>query len=146
MNDFSWVDGVTLFIASVGAVLGVINTWHALRKSRVRMSVKARNAYTVGHVDPRIQFAIEVTNLSEFPITVSEVGFQYHGTNERRSIINPILADDGKFPRRLESRQSVSFYMTRPTREDGGRMLKGAFASTACGKRVDVPIPHDWLD
>lgn len=70
----STVQAITFAIALLGAVLGLINTWHSLDKSRVKLKVVPAHAIPVGGADPWLQFCIEVTNLSTFPVTVHEVG------------------------------------------------------------------------
>jgi hypothetical protein len=57
------VQALTLTVASVGAVLGIINTWHGLDKSRVKLKVSPAQAIPVGDIDSKLRFCIEVTNL-----------------------------------------------------------------------------------
>lgn len=121
---------ITLALAAVGAVLGVINTWHALNNSRVKLVVRPMHAVPVGGLNSNIAFCIEVTNLSNFPVTVSEVGVFYHGTKARGAITNPILADGGAWPRRLEPRSSVTVYSQNPA--VGAHPIKCAYATTEC--------------
>ena len=76
---------------------------------------------------------IEVTNLSAFPVTVREVGFTINGglRKKTRAVISlPIVRDGGSWPRRLESRASVSLYF------DWGGLKhnnKRAYILTDCG-------------
>jgi len=68
-------DYVTLAVASVGAVLGIINTWHGLSERRVRLKVVPKTSYPVddrGNFGPEMG-CIEVTNLSAFPVTVRDM-------------------------------------------------------------------------
>jgi hypothetical protein len=125
------VQALTLTVASVGAVLGIINTWHGLDKSRIKLKVSPAHAIPVGDVDPKLRFCIEVTNLSAFAVTISDVGVFYRGTDHRGSY-DPVLIDGGAWPRRLEPRSSVTVYGQRP---DGvqGRKIKCAYARTQCG-------------
>jgi hypothetical protein len=80
------VEGVTLSIAVLGAVLGVINTWRAIDSSRVKLKVLPRHAIPVGGAPSHIGFCIAVTNLSAFPVTVNEVGVLYRGNRQARSL------------------------------------------------------------
>ena len=126
------VQGVTLSIAVLGAALGVINTWQALDKSRVKLRVRPKHVIPVGAADPRLTFCIEVTNLSSFAVTIEETGVFYRGTDKRGAYTRPILLDGDDWPRRLEARSSVTVYGQPPTSE-GGHPLKCAYARTACG-------------
>ena len=110
----SIVEGITLAIAVLGAVLGLINTWDALDKSRVKLRVRPMQAIPVGATDPRLTFCIEVTNLSAFAVTVHDVGVFYKGTENRGACVQPVLLDGKGWPRRLEPRSSVTVYSQPP--------------------------------
>lgn len=128
----SLVQGVTLAIAVLGAVLGVINTWHALDRTRVKLRVRPKHAIPVGSFDPRLTFCIEITNLSSFAVTIEETGVLYRGSKSRGAYTSPVLIDGGPWPRRLESRSSVTVYGQSP-KPPVGQSLKCAYARTACG-------------
>jgi hypothetical protein len=130
--NFNLVQAVTLSVAVLGAVLGIINTWQGLDKNRVKLKVIPKGAIPVGGADPRLTFCIEVTNLSTFPVTVSDVGVFYHGTDKRGSIVTPFLADGGSWPRRLEPRSSITVYSQRPT-STAEHKIRCAYARTDCG-------------
>jgi hypothetical protein len=123
---------ITLSLAVLGAVLGVINTWHGLDKSRPKLRVRPAHAIPVGAAPKSLTFCIEVTNLSAFPLTVCDVGVLYRGTAERGAVVSPVLIDGGSWPRRLESRASVTVYFQRPESHPAGR-IKCAYAKTECG-------------
>jgi len=53
---------------------------------------------------------IEVTNLSAFPIFVSEIGFELVGSKDRLTITAPLTADRQPFARKFESRASITGY------------------------------------
>lgn len=98
------VGGVTLGIALVGAVLGILNTWRNLDRDRPKLRVRPFHVIPVGgygemHSD--INFGIEVVNLSSFPLTVSEVGFRHKGLTSRSAAIQPLTLDGKPMPRRL---------------------------------------------
>ena len=128
-------EGITLGIAILGAVLGLLNTWQNFDKVRVKLVVRPKTAIPIGAADPRLRFCIEVTNLSSFAVTVSEVGVLYHGTSNRGAIIRPVLADGGEWPRRLEARSSVTAYAENPAQGSSHR-IRCAYASTECGVTV----------
>ncbi len=124
---------VTFAIALLGAVLGVINTWVGLSKERVKLVVTPKHAIPVGGAPDHLEFCIEVVNLSAFPVTVSEIGVFYRGTDRRSVIPNPVTSDGGPFPRRLAPRSAVSLYSERPRSSVGGKEMKCVFVKTDCG-------------
>jgi len=126
------VQAITLSIAVLGAALGIINTWHSLDKSRVKLHVRPKHAIPVGIENTQIEFCIEVTNLSIFAVTVCDVGVLYRDTNRRGSILQPIFLDGGQWPRRLEPRSSVTIYGPRPESLPD-KLIKCAYAGTECG-------------
>ncbi len=107
-----WKDIVTIAMAGVGAVLGIINTLHQLNLNRVKLRVvpKSAVAYGGGMLHSRDEHlrgggpCIEIINLSAFPVTISEVGYTLAGTNLRAGMFNPVLLDGKPWPRRLEPR------------------------------------------
>jgi len=132
VTTFSVAEAVTLSVAVLGAVLGIINTWQNLDRSRLKLRVVPKHAIPVGGADRRLTFCIEVTNLSMFPLTICDVGVFYRGTEHRGCIIQPILLDGGPWPRRLESRSSVTVYCGKPT-SIAGQRIRCAYAKTECG-------------
>lgn len=75
-----WSEGITFAIALLGAVLGLLNTWIAIDQRRVRLRVSPAYALTPNVIG----FSIAVTNLSAFPLTISEVGLALPGRKESR--------------------------------------------------------------
>ncbi|MGE6790620.1 hypothetical protein ACQKFS_01125 [Pseudomonas guineae] len=127
------MDAVTLSIAILGAVLGIISTWHSLDRSRLKLKVKPAHAVPYGTANLDINFCIEVTNLSDFAVTVKDVGFFYKGTKNRGAIIQPVLIDNGPWPRRLESRTSVTIYCQVGSKNIE-KKIRAAYAITECGR------------
>jgi len=132
IEHMSIIEAITLAIAVLGAVLGLVNTWHAIEKTRVKIRVRPKHAIPVGAADPRITFCIEITNLSDFAITIDEAGVFYRGTDARGAYTQPILMDGKSWPRRLEPRSSVTVYGQSPQPKPG-HSLKCAYARTECG-------------
>ena len=132
---FTLTEALTLAIASVGAVLGIINTWHQRNQRKVKLWVVPKHAIPVGALEGfNITMCIEVINLSTFPVTVSDVGVLYRGTDVRGAVVQPIFIDGGSFPRRLEPRAAFTAYMAGES--IGGRdnhRVKCAYARTDCG-------------
>jgi hypothetical protein len=131
MANITEFQAATLAIAAIGAVLGIINTWRAINQNRVRLKVVPAHAIPYGGAPQNIRFCVQVTNLSQVPVTVDDVGFFFHGTKSRASI-SPLFADHGAWPRRLEPRSSFTAYSELP-RSSKGHQLKCAFARTQCG-------------
>lgn len=123
---------ITLAIAVLGAVLGIINTWHGLDRSRVKLKVLPAHAIPFGAADPRLKFCIEITNISAFAVTISDAGVFFKDTDNRGSIINPMFSDGGNWPRRLDPRSSITVYSQIPKSENGHK-IKCAYAKTQCG-------------
>jgi hypothetical protein len=139
----------TVSCAVIGAVLGIVNTWYVLIQRRVRLRVVPKLASFVsqaGQFGPDMG-CIEITNLSTFPVTVSDVGFTINGDprkNPRAAIIQPIVQDGGSWPRRLDSRTSVSVYFQlQPLKQHN---IKKAYALTDCGNvgYGDSPASREW--
>ena len=129
----TWAGAITLAIALLGAVLGIINTWHQLNRDRVRLRVtpKVVNLISGGNISDS-KLCIEVINLSTFVVTVYGVGF----TSEKFDllIIDPLLHDGGTWPRRLEPRQSVTAFLNEDWKQSKDIPLaRKAFARTECG-------------
>jgi hypothetical protein len=133
MPEITWFQAITLAIAAVGAVLGIINTWRTVDQSRVKLKVLPTHAIPYGAVDPNLRFCVQVTNLSSFAVTIDDAGVFYHSTKNRGSIVKPVFADNGPWPRRLEPRASISIYSQLPYSRAGYR-IKCAFARTQCGR------------
>jgi hypothetical protein len=138
VEPFSTKDAVTLAIACVGAVLGIVNTWKALDKDRPKLRVVPKQAFLVGpaaQLDPRTRLCIEVTNLSTFPLTVTEVGVLFNGTASRGALINHTLSNGSTLPQRLEPRTSVTVYAHPNALAGNPHRVRCAYASTDCGLR-----------
>ena len=130
-----WQGAIVFGIAILGAVLGVLNTWQAMRRDRLRLRVRPLN--TVLLDAEGMGFAIEVTNLSMFAVTIEEIGFSLGSPAPKgtRGIIPfPRATDGGPWPRRLESRSSVTLHFDRPPDPQFRRSIRRAYAKTTCGE------------
>jgi hypothetical protein len=151
MLTYDLKDGITFSVAVLGAVLGVINTWHGFNQSKVKLRVIPKYAFSGDGGDEGVYHAtislertgfpkegemgcIEVTNLSAFPVNISEIGFTVRGhprKDERVFVKTPITLDGKTFARRLESRASVHghFALNKLTPD-----IRKAYAVTDCGE------------
>ena len=107
----SLIDWVTLAIAIIGAVLGVINSYYSWLDRSVRLKVTP--AWSVA---PEFTgMSITVTNSSKFPITVIEIGFTLDRSRaslpKRMMIPEERLYSGSQEPTRLEphSAKTISF-------------------------------------
>lgn len=97
---------LTMALAAIGAALGVLNTWHAYYRDRVRIRV-IPGSYRVGGTDC---YGIEVINLSLFPVTIRQVGFTLPERKEWLPF-DPIHTIGCVFPQRMEGLTSFTAYM-----------------------------------
>ena len=127
-------EAITLGVALLGAGLGVMNTWQSISANRVKLRVKP--AYAIGYPRGEVMFSIEVVNLSNFAVTISDVGLTLDGdtlgNGPRAAVTHPIIIDGGAWPRRLEARQSVSVYFDPHKFEVSEKKIGRAYARTAC--------------
>lgn len=142
-NNFTIIDGITLSIAVLGAVLGILNTWLSIDRDRVKLKVIPKQAVPVGAMmDQRVRLCIDITNFSTFPLIITEIGVLYRGSNNRGAVLNPIIMDGGSFPRKLEPRTSFTAYMhPEALFHDHGHLVKYAYAKTDCGVLIKGNSP-----
>ena len=149
----------------LGAVLGIINTWQQVSRTRVRLRVVPKLAWMIDPQNvltaerpardtedpvrgrPPDRVCIEIVNLSAFPVTVSDVGFG-RVKEPRGILVRPELSPGKTWPVRLESRDSFTAYgasgMSPPQ-----YALKAAvaYAKTDCGTTTygSSPIFRDFV-
>ncbi|MEZ2127613.1 MULTISPECIES: hypothetical protein [unclassified Sinorhizobium] len=129
-----WKDLATIGLGTVGAVLGVMNTWNAM--SQRRMRVRVTPAFLLKQDGTPFGFSIEAINLSGFPLTLCEIGFQT--ANRRRIVVGEYRTSDGRsLPCRLEPREAISF-MFGPDEfpPPAGHRIGAAYIRTACGRTI----------
>ena len=136
MDVFSTKDALTLSVASVGAVLGVINTWKALDKDRPKMKITPKQALIVGpfaNNNQRPSLCIEVLNLSTFALTITEVGVLFRDSDHRGVILQPTLNDGSSLPVVLEPRRALSAYADPSALDRDPHRIQCVYAKTDCG-------------
>lgn len=121
-----------LVFGFLGAVLGVLNTWRAILRDRVRVKV---TPVWYHHVESGTEgMGVEIINLSSFEITVSHVGFTMRGGEEHLALLNGTLTME-RLPQRMKP-------LTRFTARVGSDTLQNpkfaevrkAYAKTDCGR------------
>lgn len=131
----TWKDIFTIGTASIGAVLGVMNMWNSISARRLRVRVTPQFVFQLDGTP--IGVTIEVINLSNFPITVVEAGFEVNG-----GFRMPNLLDRANLPKRLESRESLSIYFDpRAFLSPAVEKLGSGYVRTACGNRITGNSP-----
>jgi hypothetical protein len=146
-------DVVTMVAAAVGAVLGIYNFFHGRTLESVRLRVVSKAAsfrgksadgrdfylsseheYSLDGLRAADTLSMEIINLSKFAVTVDDVGLVPRSPT-RMALAYPILHDGGAWPRKLEPRESVTFYFdsTRLLELKSIGTVKKANASTVCG-------------
>lgn len=119
---------VTLAIASVGAVLGIMNTWRSFDRDRIRLKVLPHWAIPSA-VNPR--FCIKVVNLSYIPVTVTFVYFKMR--TENRNYVFPPSPPGETLPARMEP---TLFNHDIHARGSRARSDAGGLEVCACGNRL----------
>jgi hypothetical protein len=130
-NFFLSNETVTLAIAVLGAVLGVLNAWRNWLQDRVRVKV-----FPFLGKDQANQFfgAVEVRNLSSFPITIREFGFDSYRARGVMRVIDPEIEGGGKLPVRVESRACCTALVSIAANVKPLSHARFAVVRTACGK------------
>lgn len=124
----------------LGAVLGIMNTWKAYIRDRPRIKVKVIDVRD----GRRSLIGIQATNLSPFPITVFQIGFQVLPSvdGEPRHILPVHEITGDPLPVRLESRTTYATAI----RPDAAKAIRiktpiRAFIKTGC----DITFTSDKI-
>ena len=131
---------LTIGCAVLGASLGVINTVTGLSQRRLRLKVipktVVRNGRDIFSTNLKVLEdsypAIEVINLSAFPVTISEAGFTLKGSANRVVCDPSPVIDNKPWPRRLEPREAVTVYFPYGIFP---KNLHLAYAQTDCNEK-----------
>ncbi|WP_086382307.1 hypothetical protein [Caballeronia sordidicola] len=139
---------LTAGTALTGAVLGIFNLWRQVSADRVKIRVTpsivvdqraggifASTTYIVDPADPpdMVSLAVEILNLSSFPVTIEEIGMTARGS-ARMSFIGAESADHKSLPIRIESRDAIKLYTTPYLISEFAPAVH-VFADTVCNNR-----------
>lgn len=127
-----YATSITLAIAIAGLVLGIINTYMAANRDKVRLEV-IPEFYVSG--DKRSGLCVRVINQSLVAVTLAYVGFKLRRPRGQELTFIPQLLDQTMFPKRLEPFTSVTVFP--PDGFDHDERLSDAVcvvARTACGR------------
>jgi len=140
---------ITTITAVIAAVCGVtalalsfINTGHQLRHDQVKLKVIPQHIIPVGALrDAHVNFGVDVINLSEFPVTIVDVGFQLtrgrHATLSTAGCMEP----HGGLPQRLDPHTSYSACFWLDANMLELTAVKCAYAQTQCGTEARGTSP-----
>jgi len=120
-----------------GLVLGIINTWHQLRRDKIRLKVVPQFCFILqGMQKYEYNFSIEIINLSEFPLVIEDLGFQMRDGNKLTYGVVPGIERGGNLPVRLEPRTSYSKILKINDSDLDFHNIKCAYAKTQCGSVI----------
>lgn len=131
-------DSITLITAVtgasfglLGAVLGVMNTWRAFDRDRIRIRVEPAFFVRTNGIERIDGYRLTITNLSYIPVTITQVGFTMRDGKNLFTLLTPI---DCTLPQRMEARTRLTASIPESDFRDLLN-IRHAYASTACGKR-----------
>jgi hypothetical protein len=131
MENITLITAIAGLIFGIfGTALGMLNTWHAFDRDKVRIIVEPWVSTTP---DEGTSIGIDVINLSLFPITIKGAGFTFIGHGKNLDL-SASFNFNNKFPQRMKPFTSTTIFMGAC---QGDRWLKvrHAYADTAHGKR-----------
>jgi hypothetical protein len=152
--DSTIVTLASIILGTVGTTLGLVNFVIDRLEKRVRIRVIAkvgaqvhggylattkRENWTegsIGQLDRAVP-ALEIVNISSFPITINEVGYMNFAKQGRAAFIQPTAFPNGPLPYRLQPREAVTFYAERDqVGNHKNHSWKYAYVETSCGMRI----------
>jgi hypothetical protein len=143
-------DIIVALTATIGMALGIYNFFKERRKDKVRLKITPKSVMQIidgerrhsltntGEFNPNRNaglFGMDIVNMSQFPVTIKHAGFIRKGTDNRLTIVIPIIDDGKEWPRKLEPREAVSIYgnLHELIKSNSLHLIKSAYAETACG-------------
>lgn len=134
-------DDVTLSIALMGALLGLLNTWRSFAKDRPRLRVSVKGwLSSCGDSG----FCVEVANTGFVPVSVSQVGILLRRPRGRVFLFAPYGLGVQDFPHALGAGESMTVYAPPGTDENPAlahasrAFVRTAAGLTFCGRRGEV--------
>lgn len=139
MQEITVFQAITLAIAVVGAVLGLINTWRAVNNDRVKLLVTPVSILVPQTGEQHL--AISVVNRSTFSVTVTHIGFDLAGTANHMQIF-PDQRFGQMVPCKLEARTSATFHLGAGAHHTNNfDLVTNAYVNTACGRKFKGSSP-----
>jgi hypothetical protein len=125
---------ITVCMAAIGAILGVINTWNSLDRQRVKLIV--RPAQGIGP-NRKSVITIDVINLSQFAVSIDEIGLRL--VDGRRAVILDPMVNGKLLPQRVEARESICALLEVTAINPSA--VRVAYAKTTCSEYVEGDSP-----
>jgi hypothetical protein len=133
--------GVTLGVALLGALLGIINLLRAIGHDRIRLHVSA--GFYARPPDMRPGIYIEAVNLGYLSVTVSQIGFLLSDARKQIAFPDLFFLRQESLPYRLEPRAMLTAYVPAGRQDDPAfASVTRAFAKTACGLTFTGTSPY----
>ncbi len=165
MTQTYWIAIIGAVTGVAGLVLGIISAVDLLQKNRVRLRVVPKLAWTNQNglafqtaLHPKTgdsvtrgrdpdRLAIEIVNLSAFPVTISEVGFGRPDSHHRPVLVVPEVSLGCTWPAVLESRRAVTVYQKLTGLSHKITTLpRRVYVETECGSvKYGRSAAIDWL-
>jgi hypothetical protein len=158
MEHFTWLLAKEVFVAIaafVGMILGIKNYLNEKSKSKVLLKVIPKSVVYKGKgpdekdlltlnenkFEPHRSnnlFAIQVVNLSRFPVFIDDVGFWEIASSSKFTIPFPMLCSKTSLPKKLEERESVVFYGNILDVKNISKEIDSVYVETSCGYRQEA--------
>lgn len=158
------IDPISLSIAVFGAMLGTFNAWRAYKRDKLNIRVLPKiyinsnqGVVTVSEIPRKSSsfhtlnpnrfeelndLCIEVTNLSSFQVTITEVGFHRRESIDRCCLKDYFILGERRLPILLEPRDSFTIYVVPNEKfKMIYHVLKSAYIITACDVTVKGTSP-----
>ena len=136
---------ITTVTAIVGAVCGVtalllsfINTWHQLRRDQVRLKIVS---YHAALSNSYVNFGVNVINLSEFAVVLTDVGFCFDDETKGTLSVMKCVEPNGRLPLRLESHTSYTALFWLDRTSVPLFYIRCMYAQTQCGTEARGTSP-----
>lgn len=131
MQLITLVAAAGLVFGFLGAVLGVINTCHAISRDRVRIRVTPIWLLS----QHGRQMGIRIVNTSYMPVTINHIGFTLRRKGAHMPILEGFLGG-GFLPQRMEPRTDLTARVGLVTfQHPDFAGVRRAYVETACGRR-----------
>jgi hypothetical protein len=121
----------------VGTVLGALNTWKEYDRDRLKIRV---TPVWIISADSQM-FGICIVNLSNYAVTINDVGFTHKNGKDRYSV-QAYIINGGSLPRKVESRESITVVVDNTILTKKYLLnIDRAYASTQCGNCIKGTSP-----
>ena len=170
MSDITTFQWVSISLGSIGTILGISNLIRSMRADSFKLKVipsiyaKTQDGQSISTSLDKLpkdskselpldemfrigKICVSITNLSKFPVYLSQVGFVSSSSVDRQ-IFSGITSKNG-FPIKIEPRQSITAYCEDKTvvnTEHKGTIK--LFVKTECGREIKATSPalKRWVE